>query len=181
MMWTESQVLGKRSRKIRVDFRKNRQPRARRTDWTRQFEQGSAADQTAPSRETIRPKGELSRRRTILVDDAPVDANVAPVIEPGWLAGRVLSVTGNVASVETTDGRTLVCAVSRVLRTIAIGERSALAAGDRVLLRLTECNISGPNISEPEGASRYPDSRLSRPRTSNRRKRRSTAYRQRTG
>jgi ribosome biogenesis GTPase len=145
--------LGKRSKKIRVDFRKNRQPRARRTNWTREFQQDATADHVAPTHETIRPKGEMSRRRTILVesDAGSSSAEHAQPVEAGWLAGRVLSTGGNVAAVEVADGRTFTCAVSRVLRTITIEERSALAAGDRVYFRLTEGAISGPNIGEPQG------------------------------
>jgi ribosome biogenesis GTPase len=144
--------LAKRSRKIRVEFRKNRQPRARRTNWTREFEQGAAADHAAPARESVRPKGELSRRRTIVVDSDDTRANeFTEPVQANWLAGRVLLVTGNQAIVEAADGRTLTCAVSRVLRTIAIEERSALAAGDHVHFRLAETANSGPNIGEPQG------------------------------
>jgi ribosome biogenesis GTPase len=136
-----------------VEFRKNRQPRARRTNWTREFQQDTAADHVTPSRETIRPKGDLSRRRTILVesDEQAGSTDLAQPVRADWLAGRVLSVTGNVAMVEAADGRIFTCAVSRVLRTIAIEERSALAAGDRVHVRLTDGAISGPNIAEPQG------------------------------
>jgi ribosome biogenesis GTPase len=145
--------MGKRPRKIRVDFRKNRQPRARQTDWTRQFAQDSSGDYAAPTRETIRPKGDLSRRRTILVDSdaARSETEYSRSVAEGWMPGRVLAVTGNVATVEATDGKSYICAVSRVLRTIAIEERSALVAGDRVHYRLTGSAVSGPNIGEPQG------------------------------
>jgi ribosome biogenesis GTPase len=136
-----------------VEFRKNRQRRARRGDWTREFQRDAAADHGTASRETIRPKGDLSRRRTILVesDDRSASADFNQPVRPDWLAGRVLFVSGNVAMVEAGDGRTFSCAVSRVLRTIAIEERSVLAAGDRVQVRLTKGAISGPNIAEPQG------------------------------
>ena len=150
--------LAKKPRKIRVDFRKNRQPRSRRTDWTRKFEQDQVEDQT-PSSESVRAKGELSRRRTILVQDEAAAGEFAQPVHPDWQAGRVLHVSGNLASVEAVDGATYTCAVSRVLRTIAIEERSAVVAGDRAHFRLEQGAISGPNIGEPQGMIEKIDAR----------------------
>jgi ribosome biogenesis GTPase len=145
--------LAKKPRKIRVEFRKNRQRRSRRTDWTRRFEQNDDSADHAALRERVRPKGELSRRRTILVDSDETGA--APEFtlpaEPGWHAGRVLNVSGNVALVDDDDGKIYACAVSRVLRTIAIEERAVVTAGDRIHFRLAEGATSGPNIGEPQG------------------------------
>lgn len=145
--------MAKRPRKIRVDLRKNRQRRGQRTNWTREFHQDGVADQSTPSRETVRPKGELSRRRTIVVDadDRSSGGSFTPTIQPDWQTGRVLSVSGNLAVVEATDGQAIMCAVSRVLRTLAIEERNAVTAGDRVYFRLAAAIQSGPNIGEPQG------------------------------
>ena len=144
--------MAKKPRKIRVEFRKNRQPRKRRTDWTRRFRQDVIDDQSPP-RETVRAKGEQSRRRTIIVesDEAKTASELSLPAESGWHAGRVVSLSGNLAMVEDANGRSYACAVSRVLRTIAIDGRSAVTAGDRVHFRLTEGAVSGPNIGEPQG------------------------------
>ncbi len=143
--------LAKKPRKIRVEFRKNRAPKSRRSDWTRQFRQNELDDQP-PSRESVQPKGELSRRRTIIVEqDSAVGADAVRVTEPGWQAGRVLEVSGVLAMVECSDGRVFACAVSRVLRTIAIEGRSTVAAGDCVHVRLTDGAVAGSNIREPQG------------------------------
>jgi ribosome biogenesis GTPase len=147
--------VAKKPRKIRVEFRKNRQTRARRHDWTRQFQQDALDEKHPPSRESVQAKGDLSRRRTIVVDSDAVaqgaGAAAAPAAEPGWQPGRVLSVTGVRALVESADGRVFACMVSRVLRTIAIEGRSAVTAGDRVQFRLTSGAVSGPDIREPQG------------------------------
>ena len=145
--------LAKKPRKVRVEFRKNRQTRSRRANFTRQFHQDGMVESTLPSRETVRAKGELSRRRTILVqtDDSKSASEFSLPVEPGWQAGRVLHVSGNLAIVEAQDGRSCACAISRVLRTIAIEERSVVTAGDRVHFRLAEAAASGANIGEPQG------------------------------
>lgn len=110
-------------------------------------------DSSPPSRERVRPKGDLSRHRTIFVESD--DSGAAPEFtlpsDPGWHAGRVLNVSGNLALVEDADARIYACAVSRVLRTIAIEERCVVTAGDRIHFRLPEGATSGPNIGEAQG------------------------------
>ena len=143
--------MAKKPRKIRVEFRKNRQPKARRSDWTRQFQQDTLDDKPSPTRERVQAKGDLSRRRTIIVQGEYGGDESAPATKPGSNAGRVLSVSGVLAIVENADGRVFACAVSRVLRTIAIEGRSNVTAGDRVQFRLAEGAVSGSNIREPQG------------------------------
>jgi ribosome biogenesis GTPase len=145
--------VAKKPRKIRIEFRKNRQVRRREGDWTRRFQQDDAGLEAVAQRESVRPKGELSRRRTIIVDEsgcpAPTDGATGP--QAGWQPGRVLYVTGNLAMVETSDGRLLNCAVSRVLRTIAIEGRSSVTAGDCVQIRPADGAVSGKVGGEPQG------------------------------
>jgi ribosome biogenesis GTPase len=71
--------------------------------------------------------------------------------QAGWQPGRVLYVTGNLAMVEAADGQVLNCAVSRVLRTIAIEGRSSVTAGDCVHIRPTGSAASGRIGGEPQG------------------------------
>jgi ribosome biogenesis GTPase len=154
----------KRPRKIRVEFRKNRQRRARRGDLTRQFQQDGLEDVALPTRETVQPKGEISRRRTVVVEsDEEQAGGEAPVpalsVAAAWHAGRVRYTSGVLAMVEDSDGRTYTCAVSRVLRTIAIESRSTVVAGDRVHFRLVVNPVSGPDIGEPQGMIERVDAR----------------------
>jgi ribosome biogenesis GTPase len=148
-----------RKKKIRVSFRKNKQTRARKGDWTRLYQElGEDADME-PQWETVRAKGELSRRRTIVVaegatQESPEGATPfvqAPPESGTWTQGRVLQVTGPTALVEAEDGHVYVCAISGVLRSVAIEERSPVVAGDLVGVRLVEEAISGPGIHEPQG------------------------------
>ncbi|MBI3464252.1 MAG: ribosome small subunit-dependent GTPase A [Planctomycetes bacterium] len=109
-------------------------------------------DDTLPSRETMRAKGDLSRRRTIVVGaEQSQTLGSIPPEQANWYSGRVLNVSGILTIVERADGQTFACAVSRVLRTIAIEERTSVVAGDRVQFRLAEGAVSGPDIGEPQG------------------------------
>ena len=55
-----------KERKIRADFRKNRSVRARRTDWTRQFDKHGFQEEAPPQSERLSGKGDLTRRRTVM-------------------------------------------------------------------------------------------------------------------
>src|SRR5438093_260379 len=113
--------MSNRPRKIRVEFRKNRQRRSRQSELNRQLRQKDLEDVALPSREAIEAKGELSRRRTILVEsEQEKGATLPPVAASADRhAGRVLYVSGALAIIEDSDGRAYACAISRVLRTIA--------------------------------------------------------------
>ena len=115
-------------RKVRVDFRQNRSPRKRSDEWTRRFH----ADQTnlddAKRGETVRAKGELSRRRTILVDESDT-----PLVDEAlWLRGRVVTIRGQICYVDDDAGGSWECTTRRVLRTLLIEHRSAITVGDFV-------------------------------------------------
>ena len=115
-------------RKVRVGFRPNRQQPGRTADWTRRYHQNQ--DELVDTRlsESVRAKGELSRRRTVIVgdDDAPM------VDESLWDAGTVTSVHGLVCRVDDSGGRVWDCTTRRVLRTVLIEQRSPITVGDRV-------------------------------------------------
>jgi ribosome biogenesis GTPase len=130
-------------KKIRVDLRKNRTKPPREHGWTREYhEHGYAEDEAGQSSERVRPKGELSRRRTIIAElgdaEAPTEtpAEMPAVDLATCLPGRVIRVHGLQSVVATDDGRTVRCAVRRLLRSLVIDERSIVATGDRVWIRL---------------------------------------------
>ena len=54
-----------KEKKIRADFRKNRNVRARRSDWTRQFDEHGFQEEAPLQSERVSGKGDLTRRRTI--------------------------------------------------------------------------------------------------------------------
>jgi len=128
-----------KNRKIRADFRKNRNYRTRQTDLTREFHRQGLDDDQPLAVERISGKGELSRRRTIMASDHPENDSGETVRlevdERACRPGRVLTVMGLVSVVEGEDGRTYRCAVRRLLKTLSTDQRHVVAAGDRVLFR----------------------------------------------
>lgn len=118
----------KGGRKVRVDFRQNRNQRRRSDEWTRRYHAGD--DELADERrsESVRAKGELSRRRTIITDE-----NDLPLVDDAdWKTGLVTKVHGLICFVTDSDGHTWECTVRRVLRTLLIEKRSPVTVGDRV-------------------------------------------------
>lgn len=117
-------------RKVRVDFRQNRQVRRRSDEWTRQLRANEDRVLDSASVESVRAKGELSRKRTIIVDD-----DALPIIdETLWLPGVVTKVHGRYCYVTSDDGRRWECTIRRILRTRLIEGRSPVTVGDRVWL-----------------------------------------------
>ncbi len=131
--------MGKKKR-IRADFRKNRNVRARPTDWTERYREHGFTDEAPLQSERISGKGDLTRRRTVCGDRLGDD------VEPGFdvhldvdesvcRRGRVLSVFGLNSMVEAEDGALYQCATRRLLKTLATDQRHVVAAGDRVVFR----------------------------------------------
>ncbi|HZY85688.1 MAG TPA: ribosome small subunit-dependent GTPase A [Gemmataceae bacterium] len=130
-----------KKKKVRVDMRKNRSKPPRQQGWTRGFQEHGFAEEATTPNERVRAKGDLSRRRTIVQEEAPGPAGAAPAEMPAvdsaaWQAGRVLRVHRLFSVVETEDGRQYRCAVRRLLRTLATDERNIVTTGDRVWFRL---------------------------------------------
>ncbi len=115
------------TRKIRVDFRQNRQQRRRTDDWTQRFKEGDEGLQDTERVENVRAKGDLSRKRTILVDDQDI-----PLVEESlWRPSTIVKVHGLIAYAD--DGaKVWECTVRRILRTRQISGRSPVTVGDRV-------------------------------------------------
>ncbi|MDX2198438.1 MAG: ribosome small subunit-dependent GTPase A [Phycisphaerae bacterium] len=120
-------------KKVRVDFRQNRNDRARSDDWTRRFhaEDNRLADAT--SKESVRAKGALSRKRTVIESDA----DGAAAEEASWIRGVVTIVHGLICYVEDAEAKVWSCTVRRILRTRSIDTRSPVTVGDEVWFAAT--------------------------------------------
>jgi len=150
----------KSAKKLRVEFKKNREAKQRVRDLTGKYKRGEDADPEIADEaasERISGKGSISRRRTVLGEqvlgndgEAVIHLDVA---ESECLQGRVLRAGGLHSDVEAirpandhpTDvvrqvavGALIRCATRRVLKTLATDERHVVATGDRVLFRPAE-------------------------------------------
>jgi ribosome biogenesis GTPase len=130
--------MASKKRKVRADFRKNREARAREKNVSRHLDADSPAVD-APRGERLSGKGDISRRRTIaggqIVED---DAGklVLPDIDPAICRlGRVLRVQGLLSTVRGEQGTTYQCATRRLLKTLSTDQRHVVAAGDMVWFR----------------------------------------------
>ncbi len=134
--------MGKKDRnkrKIRADFRKNVQSRARLGDLTRGYVEG-ASETDAPLSERVSGKGELSRKRTVIGEAASGEGETVVGVQlevdlAECLAGRVTSVHGLASVVLADNGQEYRCAVRRLLKSLAIDQRNVVVAGDRVWFR----------------------------------------------
>jgi ribosome biogenesis GTPase len=143
----------KKTKKIRADFRKNREKPARPRDWTQQFAE-HGFETTDPDRhERVSGKGEISRRRTIIGHEAIVDDDGTLGIEidvdqSRCQQGRVLSAHGLYSVVLGDDGVQYQCAVRRVLKTLASDERHVAVAGDIVWFQTIDGGEPGEGVIE---------------------------------
>jgi ribosome biogenesis GTPase len=119
------------AKKKRVDFRKNRSKPPRANDWTSGFQKHGFADEATVAGERVRSKGDLSRKRTIQVEEGGQQS----VDLTACVQGRVLRVHGLDSVVQTDDGRLLRAKVRRLLKTMSTDERNVLATGDHVWVR----------------------------------------------
>jgi ribosome biogenesis GTPase / thiamine phosphate phosphatase len=128
--------MGKKKRQVRADFRKNRNVRARDKNW----DPDAAGVEDAKSSESVRGKGDLTRKRTVadaeIIEDDAGGTQVLPAVDPTICKlGRVLRVQGLVSVVRLDDGTVRNCATRRLLKTLATDQRHVVAAGDRVWVR----------------------------------------------
>ncbi len=126
-----------KKKKVRVELRRNRTKPPRGNDLTRQFQQDAERAEDAHTGERVRAKGDVSRHRTVVVEESAAGAAAArPAVDAdAALPGRVLRVQGLFSYVEAEDGTVYRCAVRRLLKSLASDERSVVAAGDRVWFR----------------------------------------------
>lgn len=129
-------------RKFRVELRKNRGVRRRRVDLTRSVDADLEHAGDLAATERISGKGELTRKRTVIVRDEAATAvdrradglGVEPVTEGTW-RGQVLHVHGLESFVRAADGTIARCTTRRLLRTLSTEQRHPVAAGDWVSVR----------------------------------------------
>ncbi len=145
-------------RKIRADFRKNRNVRQRDGDLTRTYDPETSGDLDEPRGERISGKGELTRRRTVIGTDSEEDTSgfaVVPEVDAATSrSGRVLAVHGLLSIVQADDGTYFRCATRRLLKTLSTDQRHVVSAGDQVLFRLANPKVPGAitlDATLPEG------------------------------
>lgn len=131
--------MGKKKRKLRTNFRKNRNVRTRHNDLTRSFDADNESVDDLESGQSVTGKGELTRKRTLADAEVTEDATgeiVLPAIDRTVCReGRVLRVQGLVSIVQQDDGALRQCATRRLLKTLSTDQRHVVAAGDRVWFR----------------------------------------------
>ncbi|HEX5104143.1 MAG TPA: ribosome small subunit-dependent GTPase A [Pirellulaceae bacterium] len=125
-------------KKIRTEFRKEHQGRRRQKDLTRDLARDERAEDRLVKSERLTGKGELTRKRTIVGQEADAEAAgfaVQREADPTALRGRVLAVHGLRCVVQADDGREYRCATRRVLKNLSTDLRHVVVAGDVVFLR----------------------------------------------
>jgi ribosome biogenesis GTPase / thiamine phosphate phosphatase len=125
-------------RKIRADFRKAHQGRRRQGDLTRGLAREDLSEDDLVKSERLSGKGDLTRKRTIVgqeADDAAGGLAVVRDVSAEAIRGRVLAVHGLSSVVRADDGRTFQCAMRRLLKNLSTEQRHVVAAGDVVYFR----------------------------------------------
>jgi ribosome biogenesis GTPase / thiamine phosphate phosphatase len=127
-----------KKRKVRADFRKNREVRARDKDHSRELAD-SNSPRDAPHGERIRAKGAISRKRTLAGGEFAEDdagSRIMPDFDRTLCRlGRVLRVQGLISIVRDEAGALFQCATRRLLKTLSTDQRHVVAAGDVVWFR----------------------------------------------
>src|SRR5476651_958243 len=103
-----------KKKKVRVEMRKNRSKPARPNQWTRGFQEHGFVEEATANDERVRAKGDLSRHRTILQEEAGQATEMPANSVADCERGRVIKVFGLQSVVETDDGKQLRCAVRRL-------------------------------------------------------------------
>src|SRR5688500_15910129 len=121
-------------RKIRADFRKGHQGKARRGDLTRELAQDDRAEDRLVSSERVSGKGARTPNQMILGHDVDEASGLSVLLDigVGSLKVRVLAVFGLARQARTEDGRLPCCATRRVLNYITNDHRHVEMAGDLV-------------------------------------------------
>ncbi len=131
--------MSKKKRQVRADFRKNRATPARERIRSDALDADDARLDDAATRQSVRGKGELTRKRTVADADVGEDAGgatIMPAIDPAVSRlGTVLRVQGLHSTVQLDDGTQRRCATRRLLKTLSTDQRHVVAAGDRVWVR----------------------------------------------
>jgi ribosome biogenesis GTPase len=131
--------MSKKKRKVRADFRKNREARARDKKIAADFREIDSLAADAPREERISGKGEIAKKRTLeggeIVEDDAGRMVLPDVDRSVCRLGRVLRVQGLLNIVRDEGGIEFSCATRRLLKTLATDQRHVVAAGDIVWFR----------------------------------------------
>ena len=131
--------MASKKKKVRTEFRKNRNVRAREKDLTRKYDADAEAIDDLETHQSVSGKGELTRKRTLVGAEIAEDASgtvVLPAVDESICRrGRVLRVQGLNSTVRLEDGATRQCATRRILKTLSTDQRHVVAAGDIVWVR----------------------------------------------
>ena len=124
--------MPRKKRKVRADFRKNREARAR----DKRIDSDSVRSIDSPHGERVSGKGDITRRRTLagaeIVED-DYGSHLLPEIDRDKCRlGRVLRVRGLISAVRDQSGTIFQCVTRRVLKTLSTDQRHVVATGDIV-------------------------------------------------
>jgi ribosome biogenesis GTPase len=131
--------MSRKKRKIRTEFRKNREVRTRDKNLTQRLA-GTEFQETDEARdERVRARGRFSRKRTVADAEIMEDSSgtiVLPAIDRQTCRlGRALRVQGLLTTLADEEGRIFRCATRRLLKSISTDQRHVVVAGDRVWFR----------------------------------------------
>lgn len=131
--------MSRKKRKVRADFRKNREVRARDKQGVHRLTAENSAAEDAPHGERVSGKGEISRKRTVagaeIVEDESGSWILPDVDRSICRMGRVLRSQGLHNLVCDENGTLFRCATRRLLKTLATDQRHVVIAGDNVWFR----------------------------------------------
>ncbi|MCC7474695.1 MAG: ribosome small subunit-dependent GTPase A, partial [Pirellulales bacterium] len=131
--------MAAKKRKLRADFRKNREVRAREKHRVERLAHDDSSGADAPRDERVSGKGAITRKRTVagaeVVEDAAGTMVLPEIDRSVCRLGRVLRVQGLVSVVRVESGEEYACATRRLLKTLATDQRHVVAAGDAVWFR----------------------------------------------
>ena len=131
--------MAKKKRKLRTDFRKNREVRARNRHRNERVGVEDSADDDRPHGERVSGKGDISRKRTVagaeIVEDDAGTRVMLDIDRTVCRLGRVLRVQGLISIVQDEQGAFIQCATRRLLKTLSTDQRHVVAAGDVVWFR----------------------------------------------
>ncbi|HYO25537.1 MAG TPA: ribosome small subunit-dependent GTPase A [Lacipirellulaceae bacterium] len=132
--------MAKKKRQVRANFRKNRTTPARDRIRADGLDPQDARLDDARTSQSVRGKGDLTRRRTVAGAEVQEDAAGSQTVlleidRSRCQLGRVLRVQGLNSTVQFEDGSTRRCATRRLLKTLATDQRHVVAAGDWAWVR----------------------------------------------
>jgi ribosome biogenesis GTPase len=131
--------MSRKKRKVRADFRKNREVRARDKPGINRLTDEDSTSANAPRGERISGKGDISRKRTLaggeIIEDESGTWVLPDVDKSVCRLGRVLRSQGLHNLVRDESGAFYQCATRRLLKTLATDQRHVVIAGDVVWFR----------------------------------------------